>query len=110
MTGAPSHENTETDGMGRLLINWRRYEAYLTDSDFTDEDKEAVITGLMELMIAFVDLQWDVRSLDDACEQVGENRIILPDDLLESNPEQPENQKHHADDDACRHLLAKEES
>jgi hypothetical protein len=110
MTDAPSNEDTKTDGMASLLINWRRYEEYVTDADFPDEDKKAVITGLMELMIAFVDLQWDVHSLDNACEQVGENRIILPDHLLKLNPEQPDNQKHQADGDVYRRPSAEEKS
>ncbi len=51
-----------------------------------------------------------VAGTAEGCEQIPENRIILPDHLLSSLQDIPENQKETAADDDCHHAAAKEDS
>jgi len=96
-----------------LTMDWEEFAHHLEDSDLSDDQKREFIETLWSIVIAFVDLGFDVRSIDDdpaACGQVIENRIFLPADLIDSCADSPDNQRSQTDDDAHHHAAAQEES
>lgn len=68
-----------------LTMDWEEFAHHLEDSDLSDDQKREFIETLWSIVVAFVDLGFDVRSSDNdpvACGQVTENGIFLPADLL----------------------------
>lgn len=96
-----------------LTMDWEEFAHHLEDSDLSDDQKREFIETLWSIVIAFVDLGFDVQSDGDdpsACGQVTENGIFLPADLIDSWADSPDNQRSQTDDDAHHHAAAQEES
>lgn len=49
-----------------LTFDWRAYEKYLDDDDLTDEQKRQCLETLWELMVAFVDLGFNIHPVQQA--------------------------------------------
>lgn len=108
MNGKAPKDKPHITAVPRLSVDWRLYEGYLANSNLTDQQKEEVITALLELVVAFVDLGFSVESPNETCEQVDENRILLPDDLLKSLHDAPSIETPIAEDDAHHRPTAQE--
>lgn len=64
-----------------LTIDYALYEQYLEDSDLTDEQKREFIETLWNIIVAFVDLGFNVHPLQQALSNgCGQNQILT--DLL----------------------------
>ena len=46
-----------------IAIDYALYEAYLADSDWSDEEKQAFLDALWQIIVAFVDLGFGVHPL-----------------------------------------------
>lgn len=110
MSSTPTTNNTERIGASSLSIDWEHYAPYLDDPQIPDHQKEELITLVFEVVLAFADLGFDIAQTNPSCEQVGQNRIILPDDLINSLDETPKPQAHKTGEDAHHLATVKEES
>jgi hypothetical protein len=55
----PSAE--DRSGCKRLTIDLKAYEPYLADSDLTEEQKQEFLQALWSIIVAFVDLGFDIH-------------------------------------------------
>lgn len=109
---ADKPKDTPDDGLQppSLTIDWELYGEYLEDSDLSDEQKREFIESLWSIVVAIVDLGFGVHPVQQACEQNGIERVILPDDVISSFKNIPHNQDQDTADDDYDHAAAKEES
>jgi hypothetical protein len=53
-----------------LSIDWALYRRTLEDTELSDEDKEAFIEALWNIMVAFVDLGFRLNPLPEICGEI----------------------------------------
>lgn len=54
-----------------LQIDCEKWQGYLDDPTLSQEQKEQIITSIWQIMMAFVDLGFEVHPVQEACGQVG---------------------------------------
>lgn len=97
MTKRHDPEQKEKGGTGRraLEIDWKRYEAYLAEADLSEAEKRQFLEALWSIVVAFVDLGFEVHPVQIACGQVAEGGssapLLMADviDLESSSPTRP---------------------
>ena len=80
-------------GMPSLTIDWEAYKPFLDSSDLSDAQKRELIETLWSIVVACVDLGFELRDPDQVCVsqkpecggQNPESGIILPASVLGSN-------------------------
>jgi len=109
---ADKPKDTADDGLQppSLTIDWELCGTYLEDSDLSDAKKREFIETLWSIVVSFVDLGFGVHPVQQACEQNGIERFILPDDVIASVKDIPHNQDQDTADDTDSHAAAEEES
>lgn len=63
----PHHQdppNQASPARPHLTCNWQDWAAYLDHVEATDEQKQRIIEELWNIVVAFVDLGWDVGPSD----------------------------------------------
>jgi len=65
---------TTPDTSPTLQFDWQEWLPFVEDSDLTDDQKREMIETLWSIVIAFVDLGWDVI---DAPEETGGQSLDL---------------------------------
>jgi hypothetical protein len=93
-----------------LTIDWELYAEHLEDSDLTDDQKREFIETLWNIVVAFVDLGFGIHPVQQACEQNDKTSLMLPDDLLNSLQDIPQNKTQNPVDDALCSSADQEES
>ena len=91
MAKAPPVNNSSQTQPPSLSVDWEQYTDYLDDSDLSNKQKQEFIQILWNIVVSFVDLGFDVHAPDAPCEQIAENTLILPDDLVSSLNNVPDN-------------------
>lgn len=108
------HENKESiDDKPQppsLTIDWEAYAPYLDDNDLPDDQKKELIERLWNIIVACVELRFDVQSADSTCAQNDEEAALLSSDLLSLGEDNPDNQKQSPVDNATHLSAEKEES
>ncbi len=56
----------------KLIFTWEDWLPHLADTDATEEEKKALIEALWSIVIAFVDLGWEVGGDTEAPHKSGE--------------------------------------
>ena len=51
-----------------VQIDYARYEKYLAESDLTEDQKQAFLGALWEIVVGFVDMGFGVHPMQQACE------------------------------------------
>lgn len=57
-----------------LHFDWKEWLPFVEDSDLTDDQKRKMIEALWSIIIAFVDLGWDIS---DAAQETGGQSLDL---------------------------------
>ena len=73
----------------RLEIDWALYSAMLEDMEASDEEKRELIAILWNIVVAFVDLGFGISSTQQACGELGLDRLDPAAALLEWGREEP---------------------
>ena len=61
-----------------VQFNWQDWLPYLADTDLTDDQKQEMIETLWSIVLAFVDLDWDVTDAPkETCGQVLDLKAAL---------------------------------
>lgn len=63
-------------------IDVERYDAYLKDSDLSDEQKRELLQALWNVIVEFVSLGFGVHPLQQACGKPEQSDAILSADVL----------------------------
>jgi len=75
-------------------LTWQDWLPYLEDSDASDEDKRQLIETLWSIMLAFVDLGWDIAPTENPCGQSSDLTAVLRAAVLYSEgPQKPEKEE-----------------
>lgn len=61
-----------------LLLDVKRYEAYLANSDLSDQDREEFLQALWSIVVEFVALGWGVHPLQQAQDCCGQTPKSAP--------------------------------
>lgn len=61
-------------------IDVAKYQAMIDEPGLSDEDKQAFIEALWQIIVAFVDLGFGVHPVQQVCGQVGETARPEPED------------------------------
>ncbi|ATG43649.1 hypothetical protein [Phaeobacter piscinae] len=69
-------------GMPTLTVDWLAYAPLLEDQSISDEQKKEMIENTWGFVVGFVDLGFDIRTPDQACEQNADTGIFSTADLL----------------------------
>ncbi len=69
-------------GMPTLTVDWLAYAPLLEDQSIPDAQKKGTIESVWGIVVACVDLSFDIRTPDQACEQIADTGIFSTADLL----------------------------
>lgn len=79
----------------RLQFDWQEWLPYLEQADATEAEKRELIEALWSIVIAFVDLGWEIGGAIDLDQENGgqpcELKAVLATAVLQSKTQQREN-------------------
>jgi hypothetical protein len=76
----------DTQNRPAITCDWEEWRAYLENVDATEDDKRQMIEALWSIVIAFVDLGWDVSGTSkESCGQSLDLKAALEAAVLNSN-------------------------
>lgn len=78
----PNDNDTPQSNYPSLSIDWEVYAAMLDDCDATPEEQRALIETLWSIVVAFVDLGFEVNMVPESCAQAEDALSDDPPDLL----------------------------
>ncbi|MEL6468055.1 MAG: hypothetical protein AAFQ58_24090 [Pseudomonadota bacterium] len=81
MTAAPPQD---TEAPPTLTCDWQDWLSYLEEVDATDAEKRQLIETLWAIVVAFVDLGWDVEATSETCGQTLDLKAALTAAVLHS--------------------------
>lgn len=89
----PQHGNTpQTNKTQRpkLTCDWQEWAAYLEHVDAPDSEKQQIIEELWNVVVAFVDLGWDIQPppAQKTCGQTLDLTAVLRDAVVNSGESQ----------------------
>jgi hypothetical protein len=67
-----------------ITFDWRDWLPYLEDTDATDEEKRELIETLWGIVLAFVDLGFDINPTQETCGQIFDLKAVLEAAVLNS--------------------------
>ncbi len=78
----------------KLIFDWEEWLPYLADKEASDEERRAMIDAVWIVVMAFADLEWEIRGRDgsekDSCGQVLDLKAVLEAAVLNSREMSPE--------------------
>ncbi|AUQ50920.1 hypothetical protein PhaeoP83_02670 [Phaeobacter inhibens] len=82
MRSATDSSASNHGGMPTLTVDWLAYAPLLEDQNIPDAQKKELIEVTWGFVVGFVDLGFDTRTPDQACEQIADTGIFSTADLL----------------------------
>lgn len=68
-----------------IAFDWTDWLPHLAETDLPDDQKQAVIEALWSIILAFVDLGFDVRAPAEICGQAIDLTAVLAADMVNSD-------------------------
>lgn len=81
------------DTPATLTCDWQDWLSYLEEVDATDAEKRKLIETLWAIVVAFVDLGWDVEAAPETCGQSLDLKAALTAAVLNSMPTKQEQEE-----------------
>ena len=74
----------DTEAPPTLTCDWQDWLSYLQEVDATDAEKRKLIETLWAIVVAFVDLGWNVEATSETCGQTLDLKAALTAAVLPS--------------------------
>ncbi|KIC51054.1 hypothetical protein [Tateyamaria sp. ANG-S1] len=86
---APQHHTKQTT----VQFNWMDWLPYLEDEAANDAQKRELIEALWSIILAFVDLGWDINSTPETCGETIDLKAALEAAVLSSEASEKHNEE-----------------
>lgn len=80
----PTQENNHPS----LRFDWQDWLPYLDDDDVPEDKKRELIETLWSIVLAFVDLGWDIKSGAESCGEAFDLHSALASGMVDLNEDQ----------------------
>lgn len=80
----PPTPETTTRPAPQVAFDWRDFLPYLADADLTEAEKREFIETMWSIVLAFVDLGFEVRSPEDCCGQAIDLKAAIESIMVDS--------------------------
>lgn len=71
-------ENFDASARPVVTVDVEKYQSWLDESDFSDEQKEEFLQSLWSIVVSFVEHGFGVHPLQEICGQGGDGRTARP--------------------------------
>lgn len=72
----PPEDKNRKSPKPKLHLNWRMYEQFIDDPSYSDDEKRVHIETVMQLVMTFVDLGFDLAPEQQALAQFDQDKVV----------------------------------
>lgn len=91
MTQRPPTPPPQDTRLPALVCDWEAWLPYIEDSSLSDAQKQQMIESLWAIVVAFVDLGWEIRDApQESCGQALDLKAALAAAVINSKEQQKE--------------------
>ena len=91
-------ENFDASARLVVTVDVEKYQSWLDESDFSDEQKEEFLQSLWSIVVAFVEHGFGVHPLQEICGQDGEDCTAQPKQDFDQVKSEKQNTKKRSED------------
>jgi hypothetical protein len=81
----PTPQTATHHATSQVAFDWQDWLPHIVDSDIPDDQKQAFIEALWSIVLAFVDLGFDVKSPQETCGESIDLKAALAAAMLNSS-------------------------